>query len=50
MRVCAVARAEVADGGDAIAGDGQVGAHPRRAGAVDEPAADQDHVVGGGLA
>ena len=50
MRVCAVARAEVADGRDAVVGDGKVGAHPRGAGAVNEPAADQDHVVGWGLA
>ncbi len=42
--------AEVADGGDAIAVDGKVGAHPRGAGAVNEPAADQDDVIGRRLA
>ena len=42
--------AEVADGGDAVAGDGQVGPHPRRAGAVDKAAAGQNDVIGRRLA
>ena len=44
-RSVAGAAAEVADGGDAVAGDRHVGAKPRRARAVDKAAAGNQHVV-----
>ncbi len=46
MRVVAVAAGELADRGDAIADDADVGAEPRRAGAVDDAAVGDQHVEG----